>query len=614
MSGRRGRRPPRHFPRSFCRARSVLTLAGLCLLPAAAAAQDTGWTITSFHADYTVRPDRSIEVMERIAVDFGTLRRHGIYREIPVRYRKIVRAGLPLEAGTVKVDLDVERVTDGQGRELQTKIDGGARVRIRIGDPDRYVTGSQTYVIHYRLGSGVGFFEEQDELYWQVTGTEWPVPILQASANVILPPAESWERRDAEGWSAWCYAGWFESTSGERCTAAMVDAGRYRFESGRLEAGEGLTFVAAFPKGVVREPSGAERLAAAVATWWPAALPFGALFLMLGLWWVEGREPSAGSIAPSWRRPDGLPPGAAGALVDQRADMDDVVATLLDLAVRGHVRIREVAPAGVMGLVDDESFAARALRSVGLYKSDWELERTDKPSAGELDHYEARVLHGVFEGDPWRRMSDLHHEFYKHLPDIREGMYDFLVKKHLFRRSPDTVRKIYRWAGLGGIALGAFAWVQTDNLVLGLGLALAGLVVLLFSSSMPAMTLEGARRWREVKGLEEYIRRAEKAEIEFRQSPERTTELFETLLPYAVALDVSDIWVEQFADVLAASPPTWYAGSMDGGFHAGRFQSGLADFRSAATKTMGSAPGSSSGVGGGGSVGGGGGGGGGGSW
>ena len=173
-------------------------------------------------------------MVERIAVDFGTLQRHGIYREIPVRYRKVIRQGLPLE-GRVNVDLDLEQVTDGRGRKLQTKVDRGDRVRIRIGDPNRTITGRQTYVIHYRLGSGLGFFEDHDELYWQVTGTEWPVPILRASAAVTLPPAEAWAMRDTGGWSAWCYAGWAESSSDQRCRATVVDAGRYRFETGRLE-------------------------------------------------------------------------------------------------------------------------------------------------------------------------------------------------------------------------------------------------------------------------------------------------------------------------------------------------------------------------------------------
>jgi uncharacterized membrane protein len=163
---------------------------------------------------------------------------------------------------------------------------------------------------------------------------------------------------------------------------------------------------------------------------------------------------------------------------------------------------------------------------------------------------------------------------------------------------------------VAGVVLGG----TLANWILAIGVGLSGLVFVAFSKAMPAKTLEGARRWREIKGLEEYIRRAEKSQLEFAQAPERTTKLFETLLPYAVALDVSDIWVKQFATVLATSPPTWYAGNSPGGFDVSHFQSGLGDFRSAATKTLGSAPGSSSGSGGGGSVGGGGGGGGGGSW
>jgi uncharacterized membrane protein len=167
--------------------------------------------------------------------------------------------------------------------------------------------------------------------------------------------------------------------------------------------------------------------------------------------------------------------------------------------------------------------------------------------------------------------------------------------------------------GIVLLALGIPLGAVTTNIVLGAGVALCGIVVLIFSGVMPAKTTLGARRWREVKGLEEYIRRAEKSELEMSQGPERTTELFSTLLPYAVALDVSDIWMKQFAGVLESTPPNWYSGSM-GQFNMASFSQGLSGFQTAATRTLGSSPGSSSGSGGGGSVGGGGGGGGGGSW
>jgi uncharacterized membrane protein len=163
---------------------------------------------------------------------------------------------------------------------------------------------------------------------------------------------------------------------------------------------------------------------------------------------------------------------------------------------------------------------------------------------------------------------------------------------------------------LGGGILG----IMQRDWILVIGAGLAGLIIRAFRSAMPAMTPEGVRRWREVKGLEEYIRRAEKLELEASQAPERTTELFELLLPYAVALRVSQLWMEQFATVLASSPPTWYTGSTSDAFDVSGFQRDLSNFQTAATRTLSSAPGSSSGSDGGGSVGGGGGGGGGGSW
>jgi hypothetical protein len=561
-----------------------------------------------------VLPDRTIDVVERIDVDFGSLQRHGIFRDIPVRYRKVVAPGLPLSAGKMSVDLDVLSVVDASGRKLDTKVTRGSNLRIRIGDADETVTGKQSYVIHYTLGSGLGFFPDHDELYWQVTGTEWPVPILHASANVTIATTAAAAASDSAGWSAWCYAGWAESSSSERCKASFRGAGEYSFESGRLEPGEGLTLVAAFPKGIIAAPTALEKAASVAATWWPVILPPLVLLFMVTLWWRNGREPAAGSIVPVWRPPEGVPPGAAGALADQKAGMDDVVATLLDMAVRGYVTIHEVQLGGPLGIASGDSFMAKTLRSIGIGDTDWELRRTDKPADGALEAFEQSVMDGVFEGAPCRRMSDLHNEFYKHLSDIKGEIYAFLVEKGFFPKSPQSVRARYMIFGVLALVLGFALAIGLQNAVLGFALGFTGVIMFAFSNAMPKKTLAGARAWRDLEGLKEYIRRAEKSQLEFSQGPERTTKLFETLLPYAVALDVSDIWVRQFGPVLVSSPPTWYTGSNPGSFDVRHFQSGIGDFQSAAAKTLGSSPGSSSGSGGGGSVGGGGGGGGGGSW
>lgn len=590
---------------------SLVMIVVSTALPHALLAQDTGWNVRSFDAQYVVNANRTIDVTEHITVDFGAQVKHGIYRDIPVRYAKVLRAGVPIRAGTVKVGLDLLSVTDGQGKQLGSKITRGSSVNIRIGNPDVTVSGVQTYVIRYQLDRGLGFFDDHDELYWQVTGTKWPVPIGHVTATVTLPPSSV---TTTAGSSAWCYAGWAESSSNDRCTATVTGAGHYQFTSGALDPGEGLTMVASFPKGAIAAPTAADKLKEKLGFWWPVLIPLFGFVFIFSRWRNRGREPDAGSIVPNWHPPEGLPAGAAGTLVDQRAGMDDVVATLLDLAVRGYIKIAEAPAHGLAAVLGENSFAAKTLRSLGISTVDWELTRTDKPAPGDLVPYEALVLDGVFDdGESTRLMSDLHNEFYKHLPTIQKQMYQYLVEQKLFPKSPAAVRNGYIALGVVLTAIGVPLGVATMNVVLGAALALTGITVLSFSTIMPAKTLQGAQRWREVKGLEEYIRRAEKSELESSQGPARTTELFSNLLPYAVALKVSDIWVKQFAGVLSATPPNWYVGT-PGHFNVGNFSSGLTGFQTAATRTMGSSPGSSSGSGGGGSVGGGGGGGGGGSW
>lgn len=600
------------LPMPWRLARRTLVVLLVLVAPLSLAAQDTGWEITTFDVQYEVHRDRTIDVTERIAVDFHRLQRHGIYREITIRYLRVARAGIALDAGRTTVDLDLLGVEDANGNALQTSVQRGDRVRIRIGSPDVLVTGKQMYVVRYRLeAGGIAFFLDHDEFYWQVTGTEWPVPILAASARVLLPAGGV---ASDSAWTSWCYAGWSESNSNLRCTAAVTPLVEHRFSSGRLEPGEGLTLVAGFPKGIVPAPTAAEVLAERVATWWPVALPFLVFCFMWTSWFRRGREPHVGSIVPQWKIPDDLRPGTAGTLRDQRADMDDIVATLLDLAVRGYVKIREVKPKGLFEDISPDSFIGKALRSLGASKTDWAIDRTEKSDADLLE-YENAVLTGVLDSRSSRQMTDLHNEFYKHISGIKSKMYAQVVTQGWFVQSPQSVRTRWIVTGVITIAVGIGGAVALQNGVLAVGAVLSGIIMLAFSNAMPAMTPVGARRYAVVKGLEEYIRRAEKLELESSQAPQRTTELFSRLLPYAVAVDATDIWVDQFASALASQPPTWYVGTYVGHFDVVGFRSGLGDFQTAASRTMGSSPGSSgSGGGGGGSVGGGGGGGGGGSW
>jgi hypothetical protein len=228
-----------------------------------------------------------------------------------------------------------------------------------------------------------------------------------------------------------------------------------------------------------------------------------------------------------------MTPGVAGALSDQRADMDDVIATILDLAVRGHVRIVEVPPEIPLGLEPD-SFAGKILGGLAGSGKDWELVRLQPGAEAGLRKFERETLRAVFDGAGSRKLSALKNQFYKDLPGIKEALYGELVEQRLFPRSPDSTRKL--WIGLAigtlvvGVGLGILAtqfgyWTVIPAMVF------SALFILGFGWQMPAVTSTGALARREVEGLREYIRRAEKAEIEFRDAPERTPELFSQLLP-----------------------------------------------------------------------------------
>jgi hypothetical protein len=274
------------------------------------------------------------------------------------------------------------------------------------------------------------------------------------------------------------------------------------------------------------------------------------------LWWAwVGRDPSPGSIVPAWRPPDGVPPGAAGALVDQRADPADVLATILDLAARGYLVIREVHPSGVPAEGDEAVRVARTiLENVGVWTTEWEFRRTDE-SLDDLATFERAVVHSLFGAERSVTMSAVAESFRARLPALYATLYDDMVGRGWFRQSPHATRR--EWLVLGGalVAVGALV-LWAGEVVLGLGLVLSGGVVLAFSAVMPVVTRAGARARDALLGLREYVRRAERAEVEARHRGERAPRRFEEILPYAIALGVVDLWLDEFAGLVKG--PGWY--------------------------------------------------------
>jgi hypothetical protein len=288
--------------------------------------------IAELSAEIFLEESGAFGVVERIRYDFGSAERHGIYREIPLR-------GGEGFGEARSIAIDVTEVTDEAGRERPWRLErGGGRIHLRIGDPDRTVSGLREYRIRYRVRRALRFLEDRDELAWNVTGNEWKVPIARAEARIHLPPGAE---AGAAGGGARCFAGRYGATAGD--CSALVEGGSVAFAAEGLGPAEGLTAVVALPKGVLRAPSAAqlafERLLELGGPW--LLLPLATLALLLRHWRAHGVDAGRGDAIPvRYEPPEGLTPAEVGTLLDERADLADLTATLLDLAVRGYLDLQ----------------------------------------------------------------------------------------------------------------------------------------------------------------------------------------------------------------------------------------------------------------------------------
>jgi uncharacterized membrane protein YgcG len=565
---------------------AVLTLAALALAQPAAA--DEGWVITRFAADIEIGHDGALHVTEAIDVDFGTLQRHGIIRRIPVRYR--------WDDTHVRVyRLAVRSVTDVAGRPVTYETAAeGAHVAIKIGDPDAFVSGARGYRIAYDVAGVLNAFAARDELFWNVNGGDTDVPTRSVVATVRV--AAGLGRTEC-----------FEGPAGARdpCRASAA-AARADFATTRVLApGEQLTIVAALAKGTVTEPApiierDTESLLAYFETG-PAFVASAVFVFVAGLavllwrWYGAGRDlRERETLVAEYEPPDALRPAQLGLLLDESADTKDVTATIVDLAVRGHLTIEEEPSSGLFA------------------KKDWTLRMTEKDSTGLLP-YEKTIYDGLFESGREVKLSALRTHFVDSLRQAQSELYTDSADRKWFATRPDRVRLTYAGLGLVTILAGAGAAFVLGRLagggLVGLALAAVGLVALPGARVMPAKTAAGAELLRRTHGFRHYM---EIAETERARFAEREN-IFSAYLPYAIVFGCVERWARAFAGIdTAAQTAVWYAGS--GPFDAGRLSSTLQGFSSNLGSAIAATPGSSGGSGFSGGAGGGGGGGGTSSW
>lgn len=555
------------------------------LLPFGAGAQSSDESIRTFNVSARLEADRGFTVTEEIAYDLGATPHHGIIREIPEWYDR--------NGGRYSLQFSVKEVTlDGRSVKYDVSHSSG-RMRVKIGDADEFIEGVHVYRITYFTDRAVNFFDGAGELYWNVTGNEWEVPISQAAFMLTGP-----DGFDASSASKKCFTGVFGSTEEQCDVRGTANQAQFTARSA-FPPGEGMTVVIGFPKGVVQEPTVLETIGRVVRDNGILALPLIVLGIMLWLWHTKGRDPEGrGTVVPHYAAPRTLSPAELVALETQDVPMRAVTATILDLARRGYLKIDFGEEKGMFKKTTAYMFIKQKDADSGLSDADKE------------------VFNGLFETGDRTTLTELKGSFYKRVSPFKNAVFASLKHRGLFEASPISVRALYTGTAIGLGAIGI--WVA-GPIFGGIGIAafvLSALIIAVIGWYMPRSTAEGAAALEEVKGFKWFLSVTEKDRLAFHNAPQLKPLMFHAFLPAAIAFGVEEKWAEQF-NGLDIPPPDYATGSVLHHWMAMNFVHDLNRMNSAAAASAYVAP-SSAGSGGSGFSGGGGGGGfgggGGGSW
>jgi uncharacterized membrane protein YgcG len=589
-----------------------LLVLGATVMPAVGRAPDAAAQSFGEHiADYTVamilQRDGALLIDERITYDFGNAAHHGIFRDLVERENYDAHHDRRYRIRGVTVGAD--------GRSARVQLShAGQYLHVRIGDPNATLTGVHTYTIKYRVEGAARTFADHQELYWDAIGNQWAVSIDRAAVNLSAPAGIT---------RVGCYTGAQGSRLG--CARAAARRDTATFSQFDIGPNAGLTIVVGIPPGsIVPDPQPilerrrtlTDAFAVRANTLVPAiAIVLLAIGWVLRLAWRRGRDRrftgsavdaafgnETGAEEPvglgnrdagpvEFVPPDGVLPGQVGTLVDEHANLVDVTATIVDLAVRGWLTITDL-------------------------DGDYELTATQVVGKGTLLPYETALMSALFGAGPDVKLSDLKYKFRGELTQIQNAMYDDVVTQGWYRVRPDRTRQ--RWvllaiaALVAGVAITAILAARSSFGLVPVGLVLGAITLLAVASHMPSRTGKGRAMFSRVRG---FRRLFDEGDQGLREKFAEQHEIFSQYLPYAIVFGCTDKWARVFSQLDAQQLETgWYRGNAP--FNAVLLASSINHFGTVATGTLyASQPSSSSGSGfGGGFSGGGGGGGGGGSW
>ncbi|MFH0928245.1 MAG: DUF2207 domain-containing protein [bacterium] len=500
----------------------AMTVFSLLVLPRATQALSGGFDFNAVQVTAEIQKSGQVKIEEIIEVKFFE-ERHGIVRKIPIKYTDTL-------GNTRSIRLEVQGVKESGAPIAYTETREGDNVVLQIGDATKLVMGPKIYLISYTVDRVINRFDDYDEFYWNATGVDSLAIPKRVATYVILPsdvPESSVKTT--------CYTGGLGSKFQNCEQSVSMQAGKLTAD---FKANDFLTVVVGFEKGHVFVPGALQKFGLFLVDNPIVFLPLIVFGLMYLLWLRKGKDPRLMAIVVEYEPPENLRPGEVGTLVDGKVHDVDLSAIIVDLAVRGYLKIIEEEKKSLIGT-----------------SRQFKLELTDK-SQDDLLHHEQLLVKAFFGASKTCDLSQMKNRaatFVKERKAVETDLYTDLVNRKWYTASPEAVRGSYLVAAF---VIAGVAWFIGSALSVAaiVSLILCALLVAGFGWYMPRRTEAGTRVFEKALGFREYLSRAEQYRLKWQESEN----VFEKFLPYAMVFGVVDKWAKALEPMIRQ--PAWYSG------------------------------------------------------
>ncbi|MDP2643219.1 MAG: DUF2207 domain-containing protein [Candidatus Peregrinibacteria bacterium] len=574
-----------------------------------AEAETIGDKIHQYNSDIIVNENGSINVVEKILYDFGDLPGHGIIRDLPFVY-----GSGEDQVAVIFSDFSVTDEKGNPYNFIDYR--DGYSLSVQVGDSDKTLTGEHWYYLKYKAHAVIDNFLVHDELYWNVTGNYWEAEVENSVVTVTVPGGTKEgkkatcysgeygsENQDCTaevvsdnsyrftlgkpiyGGGFTIVAGFekgmvkenasigfniFGSSVSVYSSDVYIDGNKVLgnfYDSIMVFSGEHLVEVKSYGYedysakiiangfktkmiDIVLEKTFFWKFMGDIFPW--ILLGVGMLLVFL-MWFFKGRDPKGrGVIMPLYEAPDKLSPGEVGVIYDEVAHLHDISASIINMAVKGYLKIEKVEKEKKWYQFRDQS-------------EYFFLLQKDAADGTNLEEFEKKIFAGIFPKGGKSRVSlqSLGRRFYPVLPKVKELLYESMVDKKYFVTNPDDRRTNYMVWGIVLIflttAVGVGLTILLDSGFYSM-LPIVAVFFLIVAKFMPKKTLFGVEVNEKVRGFQMFLKATETDRLKKMFSPTEYKNVFEKYLPYAMVLGVEKEWAKQFED-LYKGMPDWYVGA-----------------------------------------------------